>query len=717
MSDKPSAPPIGSAAWLEAALRDRLGPTAKAGTISFEGKLLRIAGARLPYGGATLAVEQLEVELGAGLPLGPLPISARLVSLRGELVLAGARIALHLESDASTTASWFSGSIRASTTLGPLAVELFVAPSVTPLGIRFTDGRLSAGPLAFVLSGSAARRDDGVLVADLTAAAERTRLAVGLVVDADGIVDGSRLSGSLSLGDATKLAAALAISAPFGVVPNPGSVLELDLAATGPISAPALRGRVFSAAVDLGRGTARTGALRFEELSAILDLDRRRLRYEQLQAGIHGARLAGWGSLPFGSPSTGAEGVPIAALSLSDGGVGVLSALASLAGIPVRAAREPTPSFGFHVPPDLAFSGEIMIRPDFAAGGAFTVTTPRSELHLRFTLTAGGALVGSTLRGRIAADDALTLGLLPGPVRPRPPAVLELDGRLGGTFTRPTLTGRVESRHAILDVFTDPERPSFVVEDISALLDLSPDRLTWQRLAGRFYGGTFASSGRVGFGDAAGLDATLSWSAVRVEALPTHAVGESLIASVIQGAATGELHFTRHDFGEAPLTARGAVVIAEPRYLITRMLAEPLAGLGLPRLRSRGRGPLRALVRLDRDEIFVDALEAAVEGIELSGDVRLGLDGRLGGRVVAHLLASYLAESPVLAIPAAFAERVTVPVDLGGTVLDPEIRTDGLAILEGLLVENRVGDAMNRVLDDIFGAARPRRTRRPPPRR
>ena len=717
MPEPTSVPPIGSAAWLDAALRDRLGPSASAGTITFEGKRLLVAGARLPVGSATLAVEHAEVELGAGLPLGPLPLSARLVSLRGAIESTAARVVLDLASRDPTTPSWFSGSVRATTSFAGLAVELFVTPSVTPAGLRFADGRLTAGPLAVVLSGSAARRDDGTLVADLDAATDHTRIAFSLAVDAAGNADGSRLTGSLSLADVLVLAAALAVPAPLGVVPRPGSSLDLDLAVTGPITSPTLRGRVFAAAVELGRGTARPGSLRIEELSASLDLDRRRLRYQKLQAVVHGARLAGWGRIPFGPPSAGAEGVPIAAASVSEAGVGLLSALASLAGIPVRAAREPMPSFGFHVPPDLALSGEIMIRPDLAATGGLTLATARSDVHLRFAHARDGALVGSTLRGRLAVDDALVLGLFPGPVRPRPPAVVELDARLGGMLGKPTLTGRLEVRHAILDVFADPEAPSFIVEDVSALFDVSPDRLTWQRLAGRFYGGTFASSGRVGFGDAAGLDATLSWSAVRVEALPTQATGESLFASVIHGAVTGELRFERHEFGEAPLTARGAVVIAEPRYLLTRMLAEPLAGLGRPRLRSRGRGPLGALVRLDRNEIFVDGLTAAVEGIEVKGDVRLGLDGRLDGRVVASLLASYLSQSPILAIPAAFAERVTVPVDLGGTVLAPEIRTDGLAILEGLLVENRVGDAMNRVLDDIFGSARPRRTRRPPPRR
>ncbi|MFT3776359.1 MAG: hypothetical protein QM820_64265 [Minicystis sp.] len=382
----------------------------------------------------------------------------------------------------------------------------------------------------------------------------------------------------------------------------------------------------------------------------------------------------------------------------------------------MRAAREPAASFGFHVPADLALGGEIMIRFDRAASGAISVTTPRSEIHLRLALDAAGGLVGSTLRGRLAAEDAITFGLSPGPVRPRPPAVLDVDGRLGGTIAKPSITGRIEIRHVILDVFADPERPSFLLEDVSAVLDASPDRLAWHRLAGRFYGGTFASSGHIGFGDAAGLHATVGWNGVRVELLPTQATGESRLASLLHGAAAGEIHFERHGFDEAQLAARGEVSIVGPRYLVTHMLAEPLGRFGLPRLRSRGKGPLRARVRLDHGEIFVDGLEAAIEGIEVAGDVRLALDGRVGGRVIVHLLDTYLVQSPILAIPAAFAGRVTVPVDLGGTLSAPEIDTDALSILEGLLVQNRLGDALKGVLDDLFGAAarrdRPRRPKR-----
>ncbi|MFT3776358.1 MAG: hypothetical protein QM820_64260 [Minicystis sp.] len=296
----PSAPPIGSAAWLDAMLREQLGPEAAAGTISFEGKRLRINGARLPFGGAVLAVEEAEVALGEGAPLGPLPISARLVSLRGELSMASLRVPIALAGVESAAPAWFSGSIRASVT--GLAIEL-VAVEVSAAGMRLSDGNLMAGSTAITVNGMAARRDDGSISADLALATERSSLALSLAVDPGGGTTGSRLTGRLALADA--LAVIDTISphpVPLGITPGPESALDLDLAADGPIASPSLRGRVFSAAIDLGRGAARAGACRFENISAVIEsrspppplprAARRRVRRAPRRLGPHPVRPA-----------------------------------------------------------------------------------------------------------------------------------------------------------------------------------------------------------------------------------------------------------------------------------------------------------------------------------------------------------------------------------------------------------------------------------------
>src|SRR5271169_2321587 len=76
----------GTVAWMEGLLRARLGAEAVLGAITFAGRMLRLEGACLPLGpGAALQVDHAVIELGAGLPLGELPLSARLVALACEL--------------------------------------------------------------------------------------------------------------------------------------------------------------------------------------------------------------------------------------------------------------------------------------------------------------------------------------------------------------------------------------------------------------------------------------------------------------------------------------------------------------------------------------------------------------------------------------------------------------------------------------------------------
>ena len=155
--------------------------------------------------------------------------------------------------------------------------------------------------------------------------------------------------------------------------------------------------------------------------------------------------------------------------------------------------------------------------------------------------------------------------------------------------------------------------------------------------------------------------------------------------------------------------ARASVAPLETLYEVGRALASTLDRYALPRVPSRGRGPLSARLHFERGVLRIQSLAAAVDGVEVAGEVHLGLDGSLAGGVVVHLLPSYLEGSPLLAIPAALAGRVSVPIELGGTVRAPEVRTDALGILDGLLRTSRVGDAVKRVLDGLRGAAPKRR--------
>ena len=119
-------------------------------------------------------------------------------------------------------------------------------------------------------------------------------------------------------------------------------------------------------------------------------------------------------------------------------------------------------------------------------------------------------------------------------------------------------------------------------------------------------------------------------------------------------------------------------------------------------------------MRIEAGELVVEPLTATVDAAELEGALRLRADGRLLGRLHVHLRAHYLAESPILAVPAALMGKVTIPVDLAGTIADPSFSTDALEILDGLLAQRgRRGAAgtVRTVLDGLRTATRPRRRR------
>lgn len=694
MSDR-EEPRLGSAAWIEAALRERLGPAATLGELVFEGRALHVRGARLPLGAAILAVDHAEIELGAGAPLGPYPIAARLVSLRGAILSAS----LTFTSDDRSAARWLSGAIRVGEILlGGRALTLEARVDLDPSGLSIRDGRAAIGAVIAAFSGRAVYDGDASVTADLELGTETTRLALTLTVDAARRLAGTRLTGRVDLADL------LAAGGPaFDLTLSSGSLLDVDLNADGDLAAPSLRGPVFAPALSIGRASRPGSALRIEDLGAVVDLDRRRLRVRDLAARVHGARVAGWGRVPLVAPAAGAESEPLLALSFERVGPPLITAASSLAGLAIAARA---------IPADLLASGEIMITRDRAASLEVAALTARSHLRARIAVDAGGALEGSTLRGHLAAEDALTAGLFPGPVRPRPPAVLDVDARLTGTLARPGLTGRVESRRFILDVFADPELPSFLIEDASALLDLDVARIAWHRLAGRAYGGWITSSGRAHFEPAGAFDAAVSWNGVRVEQLPTQAEGESRLASLIHGASSGELTFTRHAVDGAPIGARGRVSIAEPRYFLVQRFAADLGRYGLPAVGSRGAGPLTARVYFTGEALFVRQIVAAVDGVDLRGDVEIAVAGRLAGALVLRVRESYLAQSALLAVPAALAGRIEIPVDLAGSVSEPVIRTDARSILESLLSRNRVGDTVKSVVDSLSSLRARRRKKR-----
>jgi hypothetical protein len=646
-------------ASIDEALRARLGPGATAGAIVFEGRMVRLTGARLPLGPARLDVAEAEIELGAGLPLGDLPLSARLVALRGELVAGEARVPLDFAAAGADRAlpepAWAHGTLR----------------------VHGVEAQLTARPgaIEFATAGS--------------------RLALAFTLDRAGRLDGSRIEGHLAFADVAPLV-------PGDLAPLPDHGLDLDLAVEGSLADPAARGRVHALSLRLAaRAPPDAPQLRIDDLSATVEVDRRALRYQDLRGVAHGARFVARGRVPFASSPGDAGAEPLLALQVEGAGAPLVAALAALPGVP-RAIR---------LPDDLSAAAELMLRPDRAASGAITLETPRSRLAVHLALAADGGLLGSTLRGHLAFSDALLAGLFPGPVRPRPEGAFDVDTRLSGTLSKPGLTGRIAAPRLVLAWDDGSAWPPCEFADASVLVEADAERLAWHRFAARFCGGTVACSGRAGLDERAAFHAVTSFQALRVEQLPTEVSGASALAGIFEGAASGELRVERGALALAggALTAEGRVTVDRPIYLFARGFTPALAPLGLPPVRAEGRGPLTAGLRFAHGELTLEPIAAPLDGIHVEGSARVDLDGRLRGRVLLHLLEGWLARSALLALPAVALGRVTVPVELHGTVRDPRLSTDALEVLERLLLKNRLNDAVKSAFEGILGAHRPRR--------
>jgi hypothetical protein len=216
------------------------------------------------------------------------------------------------------------------------------------------------------------------------------------------------------------------------------------------------------------------------------------------------------------------------------------------------------------------------------------------------------------------------------------------------------------------------------------LLDFGPEGLAWNRLTARLYGGSVTSSGRLAR-KTGRLDATLAWRDLRIEDVPTRASGERALAAILAGACSGEVRFERASRAANALGATGHVSLAEPRFLFVQSLAEPLSRYRLPAIDARGTKPATMTLRLERGELVAEPIALSLEGLDVDGVLRLREGRRVLGRLVVRLRDAYLAQSPLLAIPAALAGEVAIPLYILGTPGAIDVQTDALEILDGLL--------------------------------
>src|SRR5262249_2198320 len=124
--------------------------------------------ARIAKGGATLHVARAVVELGAGLHLGALPLSARLTALRGEVHASGRAVPIAFTPTEAEEPSWVHGEIRA--------------------------GEVTL--LATVKAGG-----EATIAADVTIVTAGSRGAIAVDVDTRGRIRDARITGNLAVAD------------------------------------------------------------------------------------------------------------------------------------------------------------------------------------------------------------------------------------------------------------------------------------------------------------------------------------------------------------------------------------------------------------------------------------------------------------------------------------------------------------------------------------
>jgi hypothetical protein len=334
-----------------------------------------------------------------------------------------------------------------------------------------------------------------------------------------------------------------------------------------------------------------------------------------------------------------------------------------------------------------------------AVRGTCEITTNESAATATIALAADGALSGTKLRGALSFMDAHALGLFPGPVRPRRVGAMDIDADVEGSLAAPSIAGIVASPALRLRLGDDAALPTIVFHDVALHLAVDARRVVWRDLEARVLGGKLASSGSVTLGANVVLDAIASCAGVRLEAIPSNAEGKTPLAETLRGALHAEV---RLGYASKAFAAFGRARVVEPDYVALAGAGEKLARYGLTAPSTRGVGPVEGMVSV-RDRVArAESITARLDGIDVEGDVQVGFDGALEGALRAHLLQRYLRRSVLLAIPAALAERVVIPVTFSGTVHEPRVSADLVHTLDDFLENTAIGTAVANVVDEVW---------------
>lgn len=487
----------------------------------------------------------------------------------------------------------------------------------------------------------------------------RTDIAMDPLVIRAGETAGTRAKGRLAAAD---LLATGVLD--FVVRPDPVGELAIEIAmedgnvAKATAKIPEVRLR-YLARSDVGPFV-------LADVQGRLALDTTSFRYEDVTFRAYGGRFALRGTIPFGADEGSAPRL-VARVDEADGSLA--TAIASFA----RVAPE--------LPAELRVSGETTVH----AGGALEcdvgLETPKGTALLVYgRMDRAQRLDGSRVKGVVALEDVLTVASAAQvPLR----AHVRIDADVSGAAADAALAGFVVADRIDL--------AGAELTDATALFHADGRRLVWNDLEASAYDGSVVGAGIMGYGPAfSELIASVVVRAVAVEKLPAAA-----------GALTGRLSGSLDLVSGRALSGHGMLRLESPAYPVLENARPALHKYGLVPPPTRGIVPATATIELASDGIHILDLRAAVTGCSVTGEALVGFAGSLRAAATVTLEDDFLASSPMLVVPKVLAERLTLPVRIGGTIAAPVVKADLGACLGKLARDNRVSAFVTGAVEEV----------------
>ena len=297
------------------------------------------------------------------------------------------------------------------------------------------------------------------------------------------------------------------------------------------------------------------------------------------------------------------------------------------------------------LPRGLRLSGDLRALASGQLDARIQARSPASDVVARARAGEGREL-DVHLEGRLAAADAIDLGLFDGGTLPDREGHIDLALRLAGPPADLTLSGDL---HAPTLGFG----PRVQLEDVHALVSARGGVAVWGEVRARLAGGRVTAVALVDRdGGLGGMRAHVVLADVDVRRLSE---------GLAHGVLSAELALEQHGPDDAPLLGVGVLVVRDAR---SPTLAQRVAGRvpeGLATRNAVAAGELTSRLSLDGASLRLLDLGLPLVDAWIGGDVRLGLEGALEAHLEVHARG-----------------LVAVPVRLRGALDDlaPELEVD-----------------------------------------